>query len=88
MPHVLSLLTVFFGVAEFGAEELSVLVAGLTANLKSRYGALPVDISLSRNADRPSRMVRLLSTTGEWHSLDFTKEPGEIISPSGGQIAD
>ena len=87
MPHVLSLLTVLFGVAELATEEITVLVAGLTANLKVRYGNLPVNISLSRDAERPSRAIRLGSPKG-WHLLDFTNRPGEIVTPSGEHILD
>ena len=87
LPHVLSLLTVLFGVAEIATEEITVLVAGLTANLKVRYGNLPVNISLSRDAQRPSRTIRLGSPKG-WHVLDFTNEPGEIVTPSGEHIPD
>jgi dTDP-4-amino-4,6-dideoxy-D-glucose ammonia-lyase len=88
IPHVLSLLTAIRGAADVEVEAASAVGGGLGADLRLSYGGLPVTASLSRVASRPARELRLLADSGERYTLDFTTEPGVIVTPAGERIPD
>jgi dTDP-4-amino-4,6-dideoxy-D-glucose ammonia-lyase len=88
MPHVLSLLTAVQGAADVEVDSASASNGGLETEVRLRYGGLPVTVSLSRSASRPERVVRFLTASGEHYTLDFTTEPGVIITPAGERIPD
>ncbi|MBA3884452.1 MAG: Gfo/Idh/MocA family oxidoreductase [Acidobacteria bacterium] len=88
LPHVLSLLTAIRGAAGVSMDEGRALRGGLETELRFRYGDLPVTASLSRVAERPARLLQLEAASGARSTLDFTTEPGTIITPIGHAIVD
>jgi predicted dehydrogenase len=88
LPHVLSLLTALRGPAGVDVDMVVPGRGGLEARLRLRYGGLPIGVSLSRVADWPARVLRFETATGARYALDFTTEPGKIITPSGEAIPD
>jgi dTDP-4-amino-4,6-dideoxy-D-glucose ammonia-lyase len=77
-PHVLSQLTVLFGPHDARQMEVTLAQAGEAASLTLLYGSVPVDVSLSRTAQQPRRVLTIASDTGRTLSVDFTHEPPEL----------
>jgi dTDP-4-amino-4,6-dideoxy-D-glucose ammonia-lyase len=75
LPHILSQLTVLFGPQSVRQVEASLAQAGEAASLTLLYGSIPINVSLSRVAEQPSRVLTVVSGAGRTLTINFTREP-------------
>lgn len=81
LPHVLSMIGVLLPHLSQRCEALELFRGGAHLKLNLKFGDVPCDVELARNGDRRQRILDV--TTGhQTFRLDFSKEPGNIISDS------
>jgi len=81
LPHVLSIVEALMPNLPQRCEKLGFLRGGAHLELDLMLGDVPCSVQLMRNGDRRQRSIEV-TTAGEPLQLDFSKEPGTIISGS------
>lgn len=81
LPHVLSMIGVLVPNLPQQCENVKILRSGARVELELRIGNIPCSVQLERNGDGRQRIIEV-DTTQQTLKLDFSKEPGTIISNS------
>ncbi len=79
IPHILSMLSVWFDMQEVEIGDLQIAQGGDSVEMKIQYGSVPVQLSITRRAEQSCRKVEVFDSSGQRLCLDFTKEPGTIM---------
>lgn len=81
LPHVLSMIGVLLPNLPQQCKNLKILRGGARIELELRVGDVPCNVQLERNSDKRQRTIEV-DTTQQMLKLDFSKEPGIIVSGS------
>jgi len=81
LPHVLSIVGTLTPSLPQRCEKLEFLRGGAHLELELMLGDIPCSVQLVRNGDRRQRIIEV-ATGQKLLQLDFSKEPGTIISDS------
>lgn len=81
LPHVLSMIGVLVPNLPQKCENLKFLRGGARLELELSVGDIPCNVQLERNSDKRQRTIEV-DTTQQILKLDFSKEPGIIVSGS------
>lgn len=87
LPHVLSILGTLSPSSIQLGRGLEVLRGGAHLKMDVRLGGIPCEIELVRNGTSRQRLIEAVTRNG-LESLDFSKEPGTIISAASARCAD
>ena len=79
LPHVLSIGGILLPNLPQRCEALEFLRGGAHLNLNLKFGDIPCDVALIRNGGQRQRVLEVV-TMHQTFQLDFSKEPGSIIS--------
>lgn len=78
IPHLASLILIFYGKVNHSNSSLEVLNGGSKVKLAFEYNGLTITADISRNASQRQRHIRFSEADSEV-VIDFTEEPGKVI---------